>query len=81
MMDVAAKAGVSQATVSLVLSGGKGRLAEDTRRRVLAAAQELRYKFVRRGPRTTPGAQSMIIFVADEIIQIHIDDELGGRIA
>ena len=68
MMDVAAKAGVSQATVSLVLSGSKGgRLADDTRRRVLSAAQELGYKFVRRGARSTPGSQSMIVFVADEI--------------
>ena len=68
MMDVAAKAAVSQATVSLVLSGSKGgRLADDTRRRVLAAAQELGYKFVRRGQRTAPGGPSMIVFVADEI--------------
>lgn len=68
MMDVAAAAGVSQATVSLVLSGSKGaRLAESTRRRVLQAAQALGYKFVRRGSRTAPGGKSTIIFIADEI--------------
>lgn len=69
MMDVAAAAGVSQATVSLVLSGGKsGRLADETRKRVLEAAQTLGYKFVRRGQRAVPGAQSTIIFIADETI-------------
>ena len=69
MMDVAAAAGVSQATVSLVLSGGKsGRLADETRKRVVDAAQTLGYKFVRRGQRPTPGNQSTIIFIADETI-------------
>jgi LacI family transcriptional regulator len=69
MMDVAAAAGVSQATVSLVLSGGKsGRLADDTRRRVVEAAQALGYKFVRRGQRSNAGGQSTILFVADETI-------------
>nr|WP_196258192.1 LacI family DNA-binding transcriptional regulator [Pelagibacterium limicola] len=68
MMDVAAAAGVSQATVSLVLSGSKGaRLADSTRRRVLEAAQALGYKFVRRGSRVAPGGKSSIIFIADEI--------------
>ncbi|RYE09746.1 MAG: LacI family DNA-binding transcriptional regulator [Hyphomicrobiales bacterium] len=69
MMDVAAAAGVSQATVSLVLSGGKsGRLADETRKRVVDAAQALGYKFVRRGQRAAPGGQSTIIFIADETI-------------
>ena len=69
MMDVAAAAGVSQATVSLVLSGGKsGRLADQTRKRVLEAAQVLGYKVVRRGQRAAPGRPSTIIFIADETI-------------
>lgn len=68
MMDVAAAAGVSQATVSLVLSESKGaRLAAETRRRVLDASKALGYKFVRRGARSAPGGQSTIVFVADEI--------------
>ena len=69
MMAVAAAAGVSQATVSLVLSGSKGaRLTDETRKRVLQAAQELGYKFVRRGARPEAGGQGTIIFVADELI-------------
>jgi LacI family transcriptional regulator len=69
MMAVAAAAGVSQATVSLVLSGSKGaRLTDETRKRVLQAAQDLGYKFVRRGARPEAGGQGTIIFVADELI-------------
>lgn len=65
MMDVAAAAGVSQATVSLVLSGSKlARLTDATRRRVMESAEQLNYKFVRRGPRTT--GQATILFIADE---------------
>jgi len=42
---VAARAGVSQATVSLVLSGNrKARVSADTRARVLQAAEELGYR-------------------------------------
>lgn len=68
MMDVATAAGVSQATVSLVLSGSKGaRLSESTRKRVKEAARKLGYKFVRRGTKESPGGKSTIIFIADEI--------------
>jgi LacI family transcriptional regulator len=43
--DVASKAGVSQATVSLVLNGVAGtRISEQTSKRVLAAAEELGYR-------------------------------------
>ncbi|MCT2583509.1 LacI family DNA-binding transcriptional regulator [Actinophytocola gossypii] len=41
--EVAALAGVSVATVSYVLNGKDGRVGEETRRRVLAAADELGY--------------------------------------
>ena len=42
-VDVAQRAGVSQSTVSRVLSGS-GRISLDTRKRVLAAARQLNYK-------------------------------------
>lgn len=68
MMDVASKAGVSQATVSLVLNGTPGvRLSDATRERVRNAADELGYKLVRRGQRRAPADQSLIAFIADEI--------------
>jgi len=61
-------AGVSQATVSLVLSGSPGaKLTEATRRRVLSAAQEIDYKFVRRGSGSAPEGKSVIVFIADEV--------------
>jgi LacI family transcriptional regulator len=68
MMDVAARAGVSQATVSLVLNGSPGaRLSEATRRKVRAAAEELGYRLPRR-PRKRPPVNSKVIgFIADEI--------------
>lgn len=45
MSDIAVRAGVSRATVSLVLSGRHSavRISENTRQRVLAAASELQY--------------------------------------
>lgn len=68
MMDVAAMAGVSQATVSLVLNGSPGaKLTESTRRRVREAAQKLGYKFVHRGNVAAPGGYSTIVFIADEV--------------
>lgn len=44
MADVARVAGVSKATVSLVLSNAETRLAEDTRRRVRSVAKQLGYR-------------------------------------
>lgn len=68
MMDVASRAGVSQATVSLVLNGSRGaRLSTSTRKKVKRAAEELGYKLVRRTQRRAPVNQSMIGFVADEV--------------
>ncbi len=68
MMDVASRAGVSQATVSLVLNGSPGaRLSETTRTRVQQAADELGYRLVRREQRKAPLDQGIIAFVTDEI--------------
>jgi LacI family transcriptional regulator len=58
--DVARRVGVSVATVSLALNGQPG-VAEETRRRILAAAAELGYRAnpqaqaLRRGRTTTYG--------------------------
>lgn len=68
MMDVAARAGVSQATVSLVLNGSPGaRLSEATRKRVKKAAEEIGYKLPRRGQSRTPSGKKVIGFVVDEL--------------
>jgi LacI family transcriptional regulator len=66
MTDVAAKAGVSQTTVSLVLNHADGaRLSQETRRRVMKAAASLGYQTVRRGAATS--AATTIGFVCDEL--------------
>ncbi len=68
MMDVASRAGVSQATVSLVLNDTAGvRLSDSTRQRVKQAAGELGYKLIRRGHQRAPVDQTLIAFIADEI--------------
>ncbi|WP_269586066.1 LacI family DNA-binding transcriptional regulator [Roseibium sp. Sym1] len=68
MMDVAAMAGVSQATVSLVLNGSPGaKLSDATRKKVQDVARELGYKLVRRGAKSAPEDRSNIVFIADEI--------------
>jgi LacI family transcriptional regulator, galactose operon repressor len=69
MMDVAAAAGVSQTTVSLVLNNSLGaRISASTRQRVRDAASELGYKVVRRTPQPPDRLGSKVIgFIADEI--------------
>jgi LacI family transcriptional regulator len=69
MMDVAARANVSQTTVSLVLNDALGaRLSDQTRQRVMDAARDLGYRLVRRGT-TQLGATggTVIGLVVDEI--------------
>ncbi len=68
MMEVASLAGVSQATVSLVLNGSPGaKLADATRERVKDAARELGYRLPHRRPKKSPSLQPAILFLADEI--------------
>ena len=51
MMDVAARSGVSQSSVSMVLNNTGGvRVSEATRERVRRAAEELGYRVWRRSP-------------------------------
>lgn len=68
MMDVAVRAGVSQATVSLVLNGSAGaRLSEATKSRVRKAAEDLGYKLVRRSQKKSAASDKLIGFIADEV--------------
>lgn len=68
MVEVAALAGVSQTTVSLVLNDALGvRLSSQTRQRVLDAAKALDYRLVKRGSAATTVDRTVIGFVIDEI--------------
>jgi len=68
MMDVAAQAGVSQATVSLILNGSPGaRFSTATRHRVERVARELGYKFVHRDRRRETQEARVICFIGDEL--------------
>jgi LacI family transcriptional regulator len=69
MTDVAAAAGVSQTTVSLVLNNADGaRLQEQTRERVLEAARTLGYRLVKRGaPAASIAGAKAIGFVVNEM--------------
>lgn len=67
MTDVAERAGVSQATVSLVLNGvSNARISAATRSRVFAAAEELDYKN-RHFPPASPAGQKVIGLFLDEV--------------
>jgi LacI family transcriptional regulator len=68
MMDVAARAGVSQATVSLIFNGSPGvRFSEATRAKVFEAAESIGYRFVRRTQARSPHDSKVIGFVVDEL--------------
>lgn len=66
MADVARLAGVSQSTVSLVLSAAEGaRIAATTRSRVIQAANELGY--TREPARQSPGSSKVVGLLIDEL--------------
>lgn len=68
MMDVAQLAGVSQATVSLVLNGGSGvKFSKNTRTRVEEASRTLGYQFAKRQTQNLSKPPVTIVFIADEI--------------
>jgi DNA-binding LacI/PurR family transcriptional regulator len=65
--DVGRAAGVSAATVSLVLNGkAEGRVTAATSRRVHAAAERLGYRIDRRGQSLATGRSGLIGFVAPD---------------
>jgi len=68
MWEVAEKAGVSQATVSLVLNGvGGGRVAQATQDRVRRAVDELGYRTNAFAKSLRSGESGMIGFISDEV--------------
>ncbi len=68
MRDVAAAAGVSQATVSLVLNDvDGGRVSPATRDRILAAVRELDYQTNAFAKSLRSGTSGLIGFISDEV--------------
>lgn len=68
MWDVADRAGVSQATVSLVLNGADGgRVAEATRARVMEVVEQLGYSTNAFARSLRSGESGMIGFISDEV--------------
>ena len=68
MNDVAALAGVSQATVSLVLNDqGGGRVAEETQARVMEAVDRLGYRTNAFAKSLRSGRSGIIGFISDEV--------------
>lgn len=68
MWQVADRAGVSQATVSLVLNNvGGGRVAPSTRERVQRAVEELGYRTNAFAKSLRSGESGMIGFISDEV--------------
>ena len=68
MWDVANRAGVSQATVSLVLNNvGGTRVTEATRARVMEAVNELEYRTNAFAKTLRSGQSGMIGFISDEV--------------
>lgn len=68
MWEVAERAGVSQATVSLVLNKvDGGRVAEATKARVMAAVAELGYRTNAYAKSLRSGQSGMIGFISDEV--------------
>ncbi len=69
MTDIAALAGVSQTTVSLVLNNALGaRLSGQTRQRVLGAAKQLGYRLIKRGVSKAATTDAAAIgFMVDEM--------------
>ncbi len=75
MQDIAAKAGVSQPTVSLVLSGRRDvRIPETTRQRILDVARELNYRRDGTARNLAAGQTHAVAFVFDATAGFLLDD-------
>ena len=77
MKDVAERAGVSQATVSLVLNNVRGsRVADATRDRVMGAVRDLGYSTNAFARSLRSGESGMIGFISDEVASSPFAGEL-----
>ncbi|WP_193103833.1 LacI family DNA-binding transcriptional regulator [Brachybacterium sp. FME24] len=75
LQDVADRAGVSSTAVSLGLRGRPG-VSDGTRRRILAAAEEIGYRAVRRAPgRSAAGAVAVLL---RDIVSVFSHDVVSG---
>jgi LacI family transcriptional regulator len=84
MWQVAERAGVSQATVSLVLNNVEGnRVAEATRNRVLDAVKDLDYRTNAFAKSLRSGESGMIGFISDEVASAPFAGQLlkGAQLA
>ncbi|HEX8462974.1 MAG TPA: LacI family DNA-binding transcriptional regulator [Abditibacterium sp.] len=83
MTDIAAKAGVSQSTVSFVLNGRETsvRISESTRQRVLAAAEELGYRSNHLARAVRTGNTNMLGFIGGDLCEEHVGRMLDGALA
>ena len=71
--DVAARAGVSRATVSHILNGQHDRFPDETRRKVLAAAAELEYV-------PSPAGRTLANGRSDTLVLLFPNTSLGGNL-
>lgn len=82
MTDIAAKAGVSQTTVSFVLSGRETsvRISDGTRQRVLAVAEELGYRSNHLARAMRTGNTHMLGFIGGDLCSENVGRMLDGAL-
>lgn len=68
LADVAAQAGASKATVSLVLNNKKSRISEETAERIRQAASELDYSPNQAAQTLRTGKTQTLAFISDEVL-------------
>ncbi len=82
MTDIADRAGVSQTTVSFVLSGRESsvRISQGTRDRVLAAAEELGYRSNHLARAMRTGTTNTLGFIGGDLCCEHVGKMLDGAL-